>query len=142
MSHAVAARSADCRIGHYQGQGHFAAGGACPHFAAASCAPLSRRYSPSLSGEAAAYRKGDADNQVGAGLHSQRTAAAISSPAEAADRGRGSNLGSVHSPLAVMSATIGVPVPASSGTARMLRTYPANCAARCGVRRRLPKRID
>jgi hypothetical protein len=88
---------------------------------------------PTLSGDAAVYRKGDADNQVGAGLHSQRPAAAISSPAEAADRGRGSYLGSVHSRLAVMSATIGSTMPASSGTARMLRTYPGNCAARCGV---------
>ena len=81
---------------------------------------------PSLSGEAAAYRKGDADNELAAGCTaSQRTAAAISSPAEAADRGRGSYLGSVHSRLAVMSATIGVP-----------RCRPRQAPLRCCARTR------
>ena len=60
----VAAGSADCRIGHSQSQARASpAGGACPRFAAA----FWRRYFPSLSGEAAVYRKGDADNEVGAG---------------------------------------------------------------------------
>ena len=106
---------------------------------------MSRRDSPSLSGDAAVYRKGDADNQVGAGLHSQGTAAAISSPAEAAERVAAVPWVQSTSPLAVMSATIGVP------GARLVRHRSdvahvpgqlRRALRRLAIRRRLPKRVD